>query len=214
MLSDTNSTIFLFFLLLYISSDISSQWIDSLYISQPETLSYPGNKQHRAIYRKCFLAIMPCILLPLFSSFPLPLVLYQLFLIYFLLLTICTDFEQYVIFDRMLLPFGILAFPMIFLLNMPFLDHLAAAFAGGGFFLLLAMLTRGGIGGGDIKLIFVLGLWLGSHALIGTIVIGLCLGGLAALFFLITKQKKRKEFFAYGPYFAAAAIFLSLRNLY
>ena len=81
-------------------------------------------------------------------------------------------------------------------------------------FLLLAILTRGGIGGGDIKLIFVLGLWLGSRLLMGTVILGFCLGGLAALFLLLTKQKKRKEFFAYGPYFSAASIFLSLKCLY
>ncbi len=213
MLSNTNSTLFLFFLLLYIFSDISSQWIDSLYKDNHEILSYPENMHSRAAYRKCFLSLAPWLLLPSFSSCTLPTLLYYIFLIYFLLLTICTDFEQYVIFDRILLPFGVIAFPMIFLLGLPLIDHLAAAFIGGGLFLLLAVLTRGGIGGGDIKLIFVLGLWLGSHALIGTIVLGLCLGGLAALFFLITKQKKRKDFFAYGPYFAAAAIFLSLKNL-
>ena len=205
-----NSTFLLFFLLFYILSDIASQWIDSLYRKQPQVLSYPENQTGRAFYRKGFLFLVSCILLPLFPSTSIPVFLHQLLLTYFLLLVICTDFEQYVIFDKMLLPFGILAFPMIFFMDLPLLDHLAAAFAGGGLFLLLAILTRGGIGGGDIKLIFVLGLWIGSKALMDTIILGFCLGGLAALFFLMTKQKKRKEFFAYGPYFSAVAIFFSL----
>lgn len=212
MLSISNSTFFLFFLLLYIFSEISSHWIDSLYQKQPQILSYPENQKGRSFYRKGFLFFTSCLLLPLFPSTSIPVFLYQLLLTYFLLLVICTDFEQYVIFDKMLLPFGLLAFPMIIFMGLPILDHLAAAFAGGGLFLLLAILTRGGIGGGDIKLIFVLGLWLGSRILMGTIILGFCLGGLAALFLLITKQKKRKEFFAYGPYFSAAAIFLSLRS--
>ena len=41
----------------------------------------------------------------------------------------------------MLLPFGIIAFPMIFFMELPLLDHLASAFAGGGLFLLLAILA-------------------------------------------------------------------------
>lgn len=212
MLSAYCSTIFVFFLLFYIFSDIASHWIDSLYQKQPQTLSYPADREQRAHYRKGFLFIASCALLLFFPSHSVSVFLYQLVLTYFLLMTICTDFEQYVIFDRMLLPFGILAFPMIFFTGLPLLDHLTAAFAGGGLFLLLAILTRGGIGGGDIKLIFVLGLWLGSRILTGTIILGFCLGGLAALFLLIMKKKKSKEFFAYGPYFSAAAIFLSLRS--
>lgn len=213
MLSFYSSTISLFFLLFYVLSDISTHWIDSLYRKQPQVLSFPESQEGRAFYRKGFLFAAPCILLMFFPSDSILIFLNQLFLTYFLLLVICTDFEQYVIFDKMLLPFGILAFPMIFLMGLPVLDHLGAAFAGGGIFLLLAILTRGGIGGGDIKLIFVLGLWLGSRLLIGTVILGFCLGGLAALFLMLTKQKKRKEFFAYGPYFSAAAIFLSLRSL-
>ena len=111
----------------------------------------------------------------------------------------------------MLIPFGLLTAPMIFFLKLPVLDHLLAALVGGAVFLLLAILTRGGIGGGDIKLIFVLGLWLGSKILLGTILLGFCLGGLAALFFLVTKRKKKRDFFAYGPYFSLAALFLALR---
>ena len=210
MLSLYYSTILLFFLLFYVLSDISSEWIDSLYQKQPETLTYPQKTEKRAFFRKPFLSIGCTFLLLFCLSSPLPVLIYQILLIYFLLLTICTDFEQYVIFDQMLLPFGILALPMLFVLGLPLFDHLLAAFAGGAAFFLLAVLTRGGIGGGDIKLIFVLGLWLGTRTLFGTIVLGLCLGGLAALFLLLTKQKKRKEFFAYGPYFSAAALFLSI----
>ena len=205
------STILLFFLLFYILSEVSSEWIDSLYRKQPETLTYPRNAKTRAIFRKPFLFVGYAILFLFCLDSPLPVLIDRLLLIYFLLLTICTDFEQYVIFDRILLPFGLLAFPMMALLGLPWMDHLLAALIGGAVFLLLAILTRGGIGGGDIKLIFVLGLWLGSRTLLGTVILGFCLGGVAALFFLLSKQKKRKEFFAYGPYFSIAALLLSLK---
>ena len=211
MLSIYSSTTLLFFLLFYILSGISSEWIDSLYRKHPETLTYPAETSRRALFRKPFLFLGSCLLLLPCISSPLPFLVYQLLLIYFLLLVICTDFEQYVIFDRMLIPFGLLTAPMIFFLKLPVLDHLLAALVGGAVFLLLAILTRGGIGGGDIKLIFVLGLWLGSKILLGTILLGFCLGGLAALFFLVTKRKKKRDFFAYGPYFSLAALFLALR---
>ena len=96
------------------------------------------------------------------------------------------------------------------LLPLPAGNHLMAAFAGGIAFLLLAILTGGGIGGGDIKLIFVLGLWLGAHKLLAVILLGFFLGGLAALLLLLTGKKKRRDFLAYGPYFAGSAILLSI----
>ena len=139
------------------------------------------------------------------SSFAV--ICYQLTLSAFLLLTIDTDFEQYVIFDRMLLPFGILSLP--FLLLMPFgtiISHLLAALGGGVLFFLLAVLTRGGIGGGDIKLIFVLGLWLGAWPLAAVILGGFFLGGISAALLMLLGKKGKHDFFAYGPYFSFVAL--------
>ncbi len=200
----------LLFLLFHILSEISSQWIHSLYLSQPDTLSYPQSIKKRSFFRKPFLSVCFTFLSLFCLSFPLSVLICHLILIYFLVLTICTDFEQHVIYDRILLPFGLLAFPMIILSGLPLVDHLIAAFAGGGLFLILAILTGRGIGGGDIKLIFVLGLWLGTRLLTGTVILGFCLGGGAAAILLLANKKKRKEYLAYGPYFAAAALFLSL----
>ncbi|MBQ1890661.1 MAG: prepilin peptidase, partial [Selenomonas sp.] len=119
-------------------------------------------------------------------------------------------FEQEVIFDDMLLPFAIFGALYTTMLGLPVLDHLLAAVAGGAVFLLLAVLTRGGIGGGDIKLIAALGLWLGSDALLGVVAAGLVLGGIAALLLLITGKKKRGEYFAYGPCFTIIALLAAL----
>ncbi len=211
LISSHINALLLFFMFSCILSEISSQWIQSLYTGQPDTLSYPQDIHKKSFFRKPFLSVSFTLLCLSCLTFSLPVLIYHLLLIYFLLLTICTDFEQHVIYDRMLLPFGLLAFPMIFLLELPLMNHLIAAFAGGGLLLFLAILTRGGIGGGDIKLIFVLGLWLGTGLLTGTVILGFCLGGIAAVLFLLSGKKKRKEYLAYGPYFAAAAIFLSLR---
>lgn len=112
------------------------------------------------------------------------------------------DFEQQVILDSVLL------FPLLFVLlfsvffPVSFLDRLSAAAIGSFIMLFLAILTKGGIGGGDIKLIFVIGLWLGLDSLVFTLVAGFLSGGLAAALLLICKLKKSKDTIAYGPYFA------------
>ena len=133
----------------------------------------------------------------------------RLILAYFLLMTMVTDLEQQLIFDRMQLPFAVLALPFLFLTGQT-AAHLLAALAGGGIFLLLSILMGGAIGGGDIKLMFVLGLWLGAEPLLAIAMGGFLLSGLVALVMLGTGRWKRDERFAYSPYFSLMALSLLL----
>lgn len=67
---------------------------------------------------------------------------------YFMVLYTWTDLEQRVIFDRMLIPFAVIGLISVPLLDRVLTDHLMAAAVGGIVFLVLAVLTKGGIGGG------------------------------------------------------------------
>ena len=136
--------------------------------------------------------------------------IFLLAFVFFLVLYTVPDFEQQVIFDNMLLPFPLLGGIYTTLMGMPIFDHALAAATGGIVFLLISILTHGGIGGGDIKLIASLGLWLGTDALLSITITGLILGGIAALLLLITGKKKRNEYFAYGPYFTIVTILLTV----
>ena len=73
-------------------------------------------------------------------------------------------------------------------------------------FTLLAVITRGGIGGGDIKLIGVLGIWFGID-LIDVVSYGFILGGIFAVILIALKIKQRTDFFAYGIYFSMTALY-------
>lgn len=116
---------------------------------------------------------------------------------YFLLLFTFSDFEQEVIFDHMLLPFAIFGIIFTLTAGLPFFNHLTAA-------------AGGGIGGGDIKLIAALGIWLGTDNLLTVTCIGLLTGGVFAFLLLISKRKKRTDYFAYGPFFTLTALFYLL----
>ena len=193
-------------------SRAGSCWIDHLY-QQPAVLSYPEQLLSRGRFRPNGLAavltfLFYWIILPLDEQ-GIPAGLALLLFDYFLVLYTFTDFEQQVIFDRMLIPFAVIGLLQTIALQQPLLDHLIAAAAGGTIFLLLAILTRGGIGGGDIKLIAALGLWLGTDKLLTVAMAGLIFGGVAAFFLLLTRKKQRHDYFAYGPYFTLAAIILS-----
>jgi prepilin signal peptidase PulO-like enzyme (type II secretory pathway) len=89
-------------------------------------------------------------------------------------------------------------------------EAVLAGAAGFAVFLLLAVLTRGGFGMGDVKLTALLGLLLGS-ALVPALVVGIVAGGLASAVVALTRPGGRKLAIAYGPYlcFGAALAILA-----
>ncbi|WP_432748189.1 prepilin peptidase [Pectinatus frisingensis] len=197
----------LFFWLSYLMAFLSSIWIDTLYRKNCAILSFPDRQFERAKFRQILLTIAFTTLFCYLSQMTSIVIFTLRFIVAaFLLLIICTDFEQQVIFDKMLLYFACFSLLPIFFQLSNAIDCVIAAFGGGLCFFLLSVLTHGGIGGGDIKLIFTLGLWLGIINLILVILIGFLLGGIAAIFLCLARQKNCKAYFAYGPYFALPAL--------
>ena len=188
----------------------ASAWIDSLYQAERGILTFPA-KVRASAYRMPLLVAGFWLIAACLAGEGILLqdLLKRLPLAYFLLMTIVTDLEQHLIFDKMQLPFAVLA--LVFMcLSGQIGNYLLAAVAGGMAFLLLALLTRGAIGGGDIKLMFVLGLWLGMEKLLQIVAGGFILGGLAAGVMLPSGRWKRDERFAYSPYFSVIALILLL----
>ena len=189
---------------------VASAWIDSLYQAERDILTFPAKVRASAYRMPLLVAGFGLIAACLAGEGVLLQELFKrLLLAYFLLMTIVTDFEQHLIFDKMQLPFAVLA--LVFMcLSGQIGNYLLAATAGGISFLLLALLTRGAIGGGDIKLMFVLGLWLGMEKLLQIVAGGFILGGLVAGVMLLSGRWKRDEHFAYSPYFSVIALILLL----
>ena len=188
-----------------------SQWMDRLYEKRKDILTYPRDIEKRRKYRKWILA-----LLFFGSEMRLAMTLTEprgvliLLAVALLLLMTMTDFEQYCLFDEMMIPFA--AGGLIWCLLTPetALNHGLAALAGGGIFFLLAVLSGGALGGGDVKLVAVLGLWLGTEHLLSVVCLGMVFGGIVAAILLLLKMKKRKSAFAYGPYFTLTTVALFL----
>jgi leader peptidase (prepilin peptidase)/N-methyltransferase len=70
-----------------------------------------------------------------------------------------------------------------------------------GVFLVLAIVARGGLGMGDVKLAGLLGLLLG-RAVVGALLAGCVAGGVGAALLVVSGRAGRKSTFAYGPYLA------------
>jgi leader peptidase (prepilin peptidase) / N-methyltransferase len=77
-----------------------------------------------------------------------------------------------------------------------------------GFFFLLipALVTRGGMGFGDVKMAALIGLATGFGEVLVAVLGGVILGGLTAIFLLVFRLKKRKEAIPFGPFLSIGAI--------
>jgi prepilin signal peptidase PulO-like enzyme (type II secretory pathway) len=83
----------------------------------------------------------------------------------------------------------------------------------GGLFFLLALIGRGALGMGDVKLEAAAGALLGYPAALAGVFAGILAGGIAAAFLLLTHRAGRKDAFAYGPYLALGAWLVYTRVL-
>jgi len=77
---------------------------------------------------------------------------------------------------------------------------------GFGIFLLIAIVSRGGMGWGDVKLAALIGLATGFPLVFLAIIMGAILGGIVAVALVIAKRRKRRETIPFGPFLALAAM--------
>ncbi|MEJ3743137.1 A24 family peptidase [Actinomycetes bacterium KLBMP 9797] len=89
------------------------------------------------------------------------------------------------------------------------LEAMAAGLGAALFYLLMSLLTAGGIGIGDAKLAFGLGVavgWNGWAAAFLATTLGLLLTGVVACVLLVLSRADRKDSIAHGPFMVIAAI--------
>lgn len=90
------------------------------------------------------------------------------------------------------------------------LDLLAGTFTGALIFLLIAAFAivvykKEGMGGGDIKLMGMLGLFFGFANIIQIFILSFVIGAIGSITMLATKIKKWDEYIAFGPFIVIAA---------
>ncbi|HEY5649239.1 MAG TPA: prepilin peptidase, partial [Nitrospiria bacterium] len=124
-----------------------------------------------------------------------------------LLVVTFIDLDHKIIPDRITLPgmiIGLLA--SAFLLPTGFFNGLLGLLLGGGLLYGVAVLSRGGMGGGDIKLIAMIGAFLGWKATLLTILLGALTGSVVGMFLMIFRGKDRKFPVPFGPFLSLGAL--------
>ena len=122
------------------------------------------------------------------------------------------DYDHTIIPDR--LNVGIFLTALSFLLlevylgNAAFRDLLNPLYGmvlGGGFFLFIAVVTKGAMGGGDIKLMAALGFLFGTANTLLLMFLSFIIGGALSSLLLLLKIKKRKDYIPFGPFICVSA---------
>lgn len=87
-----------------------------------------------------------------------------------------------------------------------FTNSLIGLFLGGGLFYVIAVVSRGGMGGGDIKMMAMVGAFMGWKAVLMVTFIGSLLGSIVGIFLMLIKGKDRKTKVPFGPFLAFGSI--------
>jgi len=127
------------------------------------------------------------------------------------------DLEHKLILNKIVYPAMVVAviisilklLPQSGIIPLPWPEAVNGVIGGGvGFVFLLipALIYRGGMGWGDVKMAALIGLVTGFPLVIVSLLMGVILGGLVAGILLLLKKKKRKEPIPFGPFLAVATI--------
>jgi leader peptidase (prepilin peptidase)/N-methyltransferase len=87
-----------------------------------------------------------------------------------------------------------------------FINSLIGAVAGGGVFFLIVILSRGGMGGGDVKMMAMIGAFTGWKGVFLTTLVGSLVGSIVGVALMIFSGAGRKTKVPFGPFLALGAI--------
>ncbi len=129
------------------------------------------------------------------------------FIIAVMIVIFVYDLRWYLILDAVTLPAMVIVFILNLLTGMNWLNLLLAGAAGGGFFLIQFLVSKGRwIGGGDIRVGLLLGLALGWPQAGVALFIAYLLGSLVGLGLIASGRKKWSQAVPLGTFLSIAAI--------
>ncbi|MBJ6749605.1 prepilin peptidase [Geomonas anaerohicana] len=122
------------------------------------------------------------------------------------------DLEHQIIPDRITLPGIVLGFVISFFIpQLGWLNSLIGILAGGGSLLLIAwgyqvVAKKDGMGGGDVKLLAMMGAFLGWKSILFIVFVSSLLGSVIGVTLMMIRKKDSTLAIPFGPFLAAAAV--------
>ena len=121
------------------------------------------------------------------------------------------DFEKELILNRIVYPAMLAALLVsVFLPSLSIVPGIKYSALGGGIgfgiALLVSLLSRGGMGFGDVKMAALMGFVVGYPLIFFTLILSAIIGGIIAVALLASRKRKRKEGIPFGPALSAGTI--------
>jgi leader peptidase (prepilin peptidase) / N-methyltransferase len=124
----------------------------------------------------------------------------------FIIITV-SDLKYMLIPDKILLFFaGVFLVERIFIPLSPWWDSLLGATVGFSLLLLISIVSKGGMGGGDIKLYALIGFVLGTKLVLMSLFISTLLGALIGIIGIMVGVFERKKPIPFGPFIALGSL--------
>ena len=114
------------------------------------------------------------------------------------------DIEHEIIPDKIIIFMLVVGALFSFIDDISLLNAVGGMVFGGGLMLILA-LVPGVLGGGDIKLMFALGIFLGFKGALSALLFAFILASVVSILLLLLKIKKRKDYIPFGPFLSVGS---------
>jgi leader peptidase (prepilin peptidase)/N-methyltransferase len=116
------------------------------------------------------------------------------------------DIDHMIIPDAITLPGIPVGLICSSILPLSLLDAVSGMLLGGGILFIIALIVPHGMGGGDVKLLGMVGAFLGWKAALITIFLGALVGSAGGIIGMVALGKGRKAKIPFGPYLAVGAL--------
>lgn len=129
--------------------------------------------------------------------------IFKIFIIIMLLIISIIDIKKMIIPDYILLVGFITSLIYLVFSKNIYLENIFGSFIGFVIFLAIAFITNA-MGGGDIKLMALLGFIFGVKGVLFITVFSFIIGAIISVILLILKLKEKNDFIAFGPFISVS----------
>lgn len=124
-----------------------------------------------------------------------------------LLISATIDFHHKILPNMITFPGIIFALLFsVFQVTIPFFQSLLGIIIGGGILLLVAILSKGGMGMGDVKLLALIGGFIGPYGALISLFFASALGAVIGSIYLLATKQDKKTPIPFGPFLAIGAV--------
>lgn len=141
------------------------------------------------------------------TFYDLPLTIYYLLITCFLILIFIYDLKHYIIPDQIIYSAILISFLYLLITNHLMPNTILSALGASGFFLLIYLVSRGQwLGFGDVKLAFLMGLFLGFPHILVALFLSFFIGAVVGLLLIAKGKKTLKSEVPFGPFLVIGTI--------